>query len=348
MRSIESLKAAILAHAGKTYAPNMLQRVALSIMALLTLISFTLANVQALLWVKSDWLVSTILPAVIVELTNEERGDDAVLPLRRSETLDLAATMKARHMAENRYFAHYSPDGISPWHWFDEAGYSFTYAGENLAVLFTDSEEVVEAWMESPGHKANLLSSDYTEIGVGTAEGVYKGKQTVFIVQLFGTPAEVRREIVSSVPTIVANVAGETDSSASNTSAENERLTESAKDAPLSPAVAGEQRIVAAAEVPAEVPASAAIVSDTISTSREGVVAKEEVGFFPRIATQPGWLGTVYGFLAFTVLLLLAWSIVLAFKHDQKIQIIYGTGLLGLMAFLLVLHGAIVGSVMIL
>jgi hypothetical protein len=63
------------------------------------------------------------------------------------------------------------------------------HAGENLAIHFTDSGDVVQAWMDSPTHRANIMNGNYTEIGVGTAEGTYEGFDTVYVVQLFGTPA---------------------------------------------------------------------------------------------------------------------------------------------------------------
>jgi hypothetical protein len=98
-------------------------------------------------------------------------------------------------MAENGYFSHYSPDGVSPWHWFGEAGYVYTYAGENLAIHFNDSTEVVEAWMDSPTHRDNIINLLYKEIGVGTAKGKFDGYDTVFVVQLFGTPAQTDVEV---------------------------------------------------------------------------------------------------------------------------------------------------------
>lgn len=165
------------------------QKVAMGLMSLMVLLTFALTNVQALLWQASDTLVSAVLPSVVVDLTNEERDDVAAPPLRRNPTLDKAANLKAQHMAENSYFAHFAPDGTSPWYWFDEAGYVYAHAGENLAIHFSDSAEVVEAWMDSPLHRANIVDKKFTEIGVGTARGFYNGQRTVYVVQLFGTPA---------------------------------------------------------------------------------------------------------------------------------------------------------------
>jgi uncharacterized protein YkwD len=91
-------------------------------------------------------------------------------------------------MAAKSYFAHVSPEGVKPWHWLDVAGYRYDYAGENLALNFTDSQDVADAWMRSPTHRSNLLKSAYTEIGTGVATGTYQGSEAVFIVQLYARP----------------------------------------------------------------------------------------------------------------------------------------------------------------
>lgn len=169
--------------------PDKLQKLAMSIMVVMVFVTFIGANLQALLWQSSDWLVTTVLPAVVVDLTNAERSQNAETPLQRNAVLDAAARLKAEDMAKNEYFAHFSPTGVSPWHWFDEVDYVYAHAGENLAIHFTDSSEVVEAWMNSPAHRDNIVNGKYTEIGVGTAKGTYDGYDTVYVVQLFGTPA---------------------------------------------------------------------------------------------------------------------------------------------------------------
>lgn len=181
-----------------------LQKTSLLIMTVLTLLTFVGANLQTVLWQSSEWLVSTVLPAVVVGLTNQERAENSAAPLVRNSVLDEAAQLKAEHMARNEYFSHYSPDGVSPWYWFDEAGYVYAYAGENLAIHFTDSSEVVEAWMNSPLHRENIVNNVYTEIGVGTAKGKYEGYDTVYVVQLFGTPAVAPAPVVEPEPTPLA------------------------------------------------------------------------------------------------------------------------------------------------
>jgi uncharacterized protein YkwD len=165
------------------------QRFSMLLMSVLVLLTFVGTNMQALLWQSSDWLVSTVLPAVVIDLTNNERLDNARPQLSRNTILDQAATAKAQHMADNEYFAHFAPDGTTPWEFFQSAGYVYAHAGENLAIHFTDSAEVVEAWMLSPAHRKNIVDPKFREIGVGTARGTFDGYDTVYVVQLFGTPA---------------------------------------------------------------------------------------------------------------------------------------------------------------
>ena len=173
----------------RSLAVNHWQRRAMVGMLGMVLLTFAAGNLWALLWQSSDWLAATVLPSVVIDLTNDERQLTDVQPLSRNPILDEAARQKAEHMAEKGYFAHYSPGGVSPWHWFREVGYQFAYAGENLAVHFTDSRAVVQAWMDSPSHRENIENENFTEIGVGTARGQYNGFDTIFVVQMFGTPA---------------------------------------------------------------------------------------------------------------------------------------------------------------
>lgn len=90
-------------------------------------------------------------------------------------------------MFENNYFAHESPSGDPPWKWFKESGYVYTYAGENLAMNFVEAEEVHEAWMASPTHRANIVNSNYREIGVAAGVGKINGEEVTLVVQMFGT-----------------------------------------------------------------------------------------------------------------------------------------------------------------
>jgi hypothetical protein len=108
--------------------------------------------------------------------------------LKVNQKLNEAAEMKAKDMATKGYFAHTSPEGKTPWYWIEKVGYDYQFAGENLAINFSDSKDVTGAWMNSPTHKANIIKGNYTEIGTGVAVGVYKGKEAVFVAQIYANP----------------------------------------------------------------------------------------------------------------------------------------------------------------
>jgi len=133
---------------------------------------------------------ASILPSVLIDSANNDRQTDQLNRLRYNPLLEEAAKLKANDMAELGYFAHTSPAGIDPWHWLKEVGYNYTSAGENLAVNFSESQDIHTAWMNSPSHRANILDSRYTEIGIATATGIYKGQETIFVVEFFGKPAK--------------------------------------------------------------------------------------------------------------------------------------------------------------
>lgn len=123
----------------------------------------------------------------IVDTTNQYRLEKGLAELQTNSLLNEAAKQKAAHMFANNYWSHYSPDGTSPWWFLKNTGYSYTYAGENLARDFGDSKEVLQAWMASPTHKDNIISSKYKEIGVAVVNGILNGEETTLVVQMFGT-----------------------------------------------------------------------------------------------------------------------------------------------------------------
>lgn len=132
--------------------------------------------------------ISAIYGSVLLSLANNDRTTQNISALAVNPLLEKAAQMKADDMAARSYFAHNTPEGKTPWQWMDEAGYQYVRAGENLAVLFENSEEIHEAWKASPLHWKNILNSEFTEIGIATSTGIYKGQEAVFVVQMFGTP----------------------------------------------------------------------------------------------------------------------------------------------------------------
>ncbi|MBI4363357.1 MAG: hypothetical protein HY545_00730 [Candidatus Doudnabacteria bacterium] len=119
----------------------------------------------------------------IIDLVNQGRGKAGVAPLKLNPILNQAAEAKASDMMLKRYFAHISPEGTKPWYWFKRAGYNYVYAGENLALGYTDPVELVDSWMASPSHRANILSPFYSDLGLGV---VASGNKTL-IVEFFGS-----------------------------------------------------------------------------------------------------------------------------------------------------------------
>lgn len=134
-------------------------------------------------------IISSIEPQKVVEETNGARISRGLSPLKESEKLKEAAQKKAQDMVEKGYWAHISPVGRTPWDFMREQGYSYSTAGENLARDFSDVGSMISAWLASPSHKENLLNKDFSEIGIGVAQGQVGGKDTIFVVQMFATPA---------------------------------------------------------------------------------------------------------------------------------------------------------------
>jgi uncharacterized protein YkwD len=131
---------------------------------------------------------SSISQSKLVQLTNQERSKAGLMMLTENTQLDKAAQLKGQNMFKENYWAHYAPSGYSPWHWFDEEGYAYSLAGENLARDFDTSQGVIAGWMNSPSHRANLMKPEYQEIGMAVVNGTLQGRETTLVVQLFGTP----------------------------------------------------------------------------------------------------------------------------------------------------------------
>ncbi|EKD68006.1 MAG: SCP-like protein extracellular, partial [uncultured bacterium] len=107
-------------------------------------------------------------------------------PLTPEQRLYASSQYKATDMASASYFAHTGPDGRSLASWLDGAGYEYRVAGENLAIGFSDPRALVNAWVNSPTHLANLLDAEYEETGIGLAAGMYDGVPVVYVAQHFG------------------------------------------------------------------------------------------------------------------------------------------------------------------
>ncbi len=144
-------------------------------------------------------LVNTIHPGIlgvtanidykeVIRLVNLEREKKGLGALKENPNLNVAAYKKGENMIEENYWAHYSPSGKDPWGFILGSGYKYSYAGENLARNFSNAQDAVTAWMNSPTHRDNILNAKYRDIGISVVQGKLNGEETTLIVQEFGTP----------------------------------------------------------------------------------------------------------------------------------------------------------------
>jgi hypothetical protein len=208
MNALEWLRHLFVPHQTNNHKAKILHPSALALLVALFLIyqsgiSFYLLVKPSVLGFASD-----ITPEKVIELTNQRRLEMGLGPLVISNKLSEAAQMKAGDMFSFDYWAHISPSGRDPWDFFRLVGYRYLFAGENLARDFMDSTSVVEAWMNSPSHRENILNPKYNEIGVAVVNGTLNGVETTLVVQLFGTPtpapagSETQPQSVVSQPSL--------------------------------------------------------------------------------------------------------------------------------------------------
>ena len=200
------LKMWFVPHKQNAYRPNLIDRYSLGVVAVLCGAVFLLGG-QGTTGVLGQQ--APITPVGLLGQTNIEREKAEVSPLKIDTQLMKAAALKAKDMIDHDYWAHTSPDGVTPWHWIQQAGYSYAYAGENLARNFASDGAVVAAWMASDGHRENMLHPYYTEVGFAIMEGKLDGKPSTVIVAVYATPADALTDVASvhtSAPTLQKNL----------------------------------------------------------------------------------------------------------------------------------------------
>ncbi|MGB9911260.1 MAG: CAP domain-containing protein [Microgenomates group bacterium] len=201
MKLLEWLKDLFIPHSGNNHKAKILHPASLSIIVALFLTGQFFLNFFSLTSPSVLGYASNITPEQIIQLTNQKRAELGLNPLVNNPLLNEVAQRKAADMFAFNYWAHVSPSGRDPWSFFKEVGYRYIYAGENLARDFMDSSSVVEAWMNSPTHRDNIVNPNFKEIGVAVVNGTLNGIETTLVVQVFGTPPPA--PVVEKKPSLV-------------------------------------------------------------------------------------------------------------------------------------------------
>ena len=133
--------------------------------------------------------VVNITPAGLLAATNDQRADEGLPSLRKSERLSKAAMLKANDIIQNQYWDHTSPSGVEPWQWIQKTNYTYSEAGENLARDFSTADGTVAGWMASEKHRENMLKPSYSDVGFAVTTGELNDKPTTIVVALYAKPA---------------------------------------------------------------------------------------------------------------------------------------------------------------
>jgi hypothetical protein len=326
----------LIPHEGNMHRPHILRARSAAFILLLALFLEALYLVGTVVILPRSSQFAAIIASVLVDQTNDVREAGNLSHLKTSHLLEVAATAKAKDMAAKGYFAHQSPGGESPWDWIERAGYDYDAAGENLAVNFTDSRDVTDAWMRSPLHRANILAEGYSEIGIGTAVGMYRGREAIFVVQMFGRPSRFARQNVpistpplasaGTTPTPSAQLASRTPTSLPIRTREVETVTPTTLVATSAPGVSG-----------------AAVVRTNVES------IAEPRSFILELLSSPR---TVFSYVLFLVGGIVVFALLLAlfvrFKSQHADLIANGIAVLGVIAIFLTVNGlfaAMLGSI---
>ena len=312
-RILDWLKKYFIPHGENEYKPHFLRHESMLLFFVVIIVIELGFLVQVFIVFDKTKFLAAVLPAVLTTLTNEERAENDAPPLVQNDLLTKAAQLKAEDMATHGYFAHTSPEGKTPWYWFNLVNYRYIKAGENLAVNFFESSDVAKAWMNSPTHRENIVKKDYTEIGIGVAKGIYEGKNTVFVAQLFGTPIKVlAEENTAPAPTTPPIVAPKT-------------------TPPVTPPVVAVVPTITQPVVPAITPVSTQVLGEEKATGESQIKL-----FIEKVLASPRQYAT-YVFLGIALLIILALLLAIFIKYEIQHPIIIARGfaLIAIIIFLL-------------
>lgn len=179
----QHLKNAFIPHHGNNHIPRVLRRKPLAIYSVILIAAKILVILAVLLAPSAARLAENIDAATLTSLTNGERSYRELNTLNTNAALTAAARAKAQYMLDHDVFEH-----GDPWTFIRDAGYDYLYAGENIAMDFQTSAAVHQAWMASSSHRANILKTQYQDIGIAAVAGRFQDHDTIMVVQMFGSP----------------------------------------------------------------------------------------------------------------------------------------------------------------
>jgi len=191
----------LIPHTGNDHKPHALRTPAIKIYATSLIVIKLFVTGFLFLAYPSLGEFASINSSEILALTNASRAQGDVATLTLNSQLNQAAQLKAQDMLSDNYFAHTAPDGTKPWAFIKEAGYSYSAAGENLAMDFTDANSVHTAFMNSPSHEKNIMNAKYTEMGIAIVSGKIDNRDTILLVEFFAKPYEVAQAAPAPTPT---------------------------------------------------------------------------------------------------------------------------------------------------
>ena len=318
MKLVTILKHVFIPHDKNDYKPHFFRELSVAIILFLSIFLLG-ASMGSSFFIHKTVLGANITASVLIDDANVSRLAYNEEPLLRNDKLDLAATLKGKNMAKEGYFSHNSPEGVTPWHWFKEVGYNFLYAGENLAINFTESADVHQAWLDSPEHKANLLNVNFREIGIGAIDGIYENNPTIYVVQMFGTPAITHLENLSN----------------ENTAATSSKRTESNKvtlKATTTPMVKGDSTEATSSLESIITTKQLAIVKNNseIETSKSSKITVEKYSSWKDLLLFKGsrYVDMIYKILILIVAIAFFTMILIEYKKQHWKHMAYGVSLL--------------------
>ncbi|MFA6215347.1 MAG: CAP domain-containing protein [Patescibacteria group bacterium] len=198
--SANLLKDLFIPYSGNNHQPKVLRSKSLINFAVAAILVKVIVTGFLFFTYPTPAQLSAIISKNIISLVNKSRVEAGVEPLKENFVLVKFAELKGQDMINRNYFAHDTPEGKKPWQWIDRSEYDYVYAGENLAMDFTNAEDVSEAFLKSPTHRRNILNNKYKEIGVAVLSGQLSGHRTTLLVEFFGTQRKDLSSLAAGKP----------------------------------------------------------------------------------------------------------------------------------------------------